>query len=371
MKIILDSNIIVADFWMDSPAFLILLESSKAGNIDLYFPKVVVDEVKNKFRQRIAHAQSTINGEIGKLNRLTRLSIGKSLSESVMKKFVKKYEKHFDQVIKDNNITILPYPDTSHEYLARKARLKLKPFNENEKGYRDNLIWETIKKQLSAYDEELPATPEVIFITANYTDFGESEQLHNDLFTELEEEGFHPDGVFIYTSLKEYNEKVVKLSLAMAVSFQNKIKGEKWEELGLKEYIDAHLYEEYNGSEIYHYHGLAPYANAVPMVSGFNDDYKIGQVSVRKLNPKEYIVDIKIDLETELDYYIDKHDYYGSDELLDVSVIEEDWNDHVVAVSRTVDVPVEITVVVDSKLECISIEIDKINGEYNSVSEFW
>jgi predicted nucleic acid-binding protein len=59
MKVVLDSNIIIADFWMQSPNFQVLLESSKKGNIDLMIPELVMDEVLNKFNQRIEKSKKT------------------------------------------------------------------------------------------------------------------------------------------------------------------------------------------------------------------------------------------------------------------------------------------------------------------------
>ncbi|HWY36561.1 MAG TPA: PIN domain-containing protein, partial [Nitrosopumilaceae archaeon] len=53
MKVVLDSNIIIADFWMRSTGFKILFEKAKKGEIELYIPQVVIDEVTNKFCQQV------------------------------------------------------------------------------------------------------------------------------------------------------------------------------------------------------------------------------------------------------------------------------------------------------------------------------
>jgi len=364
MKVVLDSNIIVADFWMDSPGFKILLENAKTDNVELIIPKVVVDEVKNKFRQRINKSQSDINAEAAKLDKITRSAFGITVSKDLLEKSLKKYERYLKKTFRENNITVAPYPAVPHEYLAQKAMLKLKPFNENEKGYRDSLIWETIKTFLSKVDTEVAVFPELIFITNNATDFASAGKLHTNLLEELEEEEFSSHAVGLYTSLTEFNDKVAKLNLDMANAFEDQLRENKLDAFGFKELIEHHLITHFIGSDLHHYHGLAPYANGAPTVSGFEEDYKIEHLSVRKLNAREYVVDLTFQLTTELDYYIDKSDYYGAEDL-NVFVIDADWNDHVVAVSTSVNIPIQMTLVVNKKLDCTSVEINKINDKYD------
>ncbi|NJN33524.1 MAG: DUF4935 domain-containing protein [Saprospiraceae bacterium] len=197
MKIVLDSNIIIADFWMQSPAFVILFESSKKDKIELFIPQVVVDEVLNKYNQSIESSRSDINSKLKKFKNLTRSTISFPIIENLIKEFNIKYRSHLDEIIKNHRISIIDYPNTNHEFLARKAMLSLKPFNINEKGYRDCLIWENIKSLVSPNDVKIPATPEVIFITNNHRDFTtdkdkDKDKLHDNLVFELTQRKFKP-----------------------------------------------------------------------------------------------------------------------------------------------------------------------------------
>lgn len=364
MKVVLDSNIIVADFWMQSPNFKILFENSKKGEIELFIPQVVIDEILNKFDQRIQKLKSDINGEIAKFEKLSDSPIGFSITEDSIKKSNIKYKKHLDKIIKINGITIIEYPKTSHEFLARKAMLSFKPFNTNEKGYRDCLIWENIKSLVSQEDVEIPATPEVVFITNNFKDFtAEGDKLHDNLISELENENLISDSVIIYPSLKEFNDKVTKLFFSQASIFEGKLKNNEFWDFELKSIIDDYLFKHFIGSDINNYHSIAPYANDNPIVSTISEDFKIDSISVRKLNSKEYIVDVHFKVETDIDYYIDKSDYWSADDI-DASLVDSDWNNHVVMVSRLVDLPVEMTLLINSNLECTSIEISKIDDNY-------
>lgn len=364
MKVVLDSNIIISDFWMQSPNFKILIESSKKGDIELYIPQVVLDEVINKFSQRIEKSKSDINNELTKFEKIANTTTGFSVSAKLINTARTNYTKHLEKLIKVNKINIIDYPETSHKFLAKKAMLYLKPFNSNEKGYRDSLIWENIKSLVSPEDTEILATPEVIFITNNHKDFtSEDNNLHEDLIKELQGENLTDNSIVIYSSLNEYNDQVAKLFFKQANIFEGKLRNNEFWDFKLKLLLDDYLFKHFVGSSISNYYSLAPYANDNPTVSTISEDFSIDNISVRKLNSKEYIVDVRFKVESEIDYFIDKSDYWSSDEL-DVSLVDGDWNDHVVLVSRLVDIPIEMSLIINSNLECTSIEINKVDDDY-------
>lgn len=364
MKVVLDANIIIADFWMRSPGFKVLFENAKQRNIELAIPQVVLDEVLNKFEQRLEKSKSDINSENTRFEKLADIKTGIAMPDKLVAKAKVKYHRYIKKVISNNEITILPYPTTSHSYLAKKAMLGKKPFNSNEKGYRDNLIWENIKSLITPNDQEIVATPELIFISNNHTDFAaNNHQLHADLERELIDENLRSDSVEIHSALAEFNEKVAKMFLAQANQITKRLQINDFDYFDLKATIDKFLFKDFLYSSLYNYYSFASYANDNPTVSSFDDDYTINSISARKLNSREFLVDVTIQLETEIDYFIDKSDYLMNDELK-FHVIDAEWNDHVVAVSDTVTLGLEISLIINSKIECTSIEIVKINGAY-------
>ncbi|NJN33525.1 MAG: hypothetical protein HC817_03990 [Saprospiraceae bacterium] len=131
----------------------------------------------------------------------------------------------------------------------------------------------------------------------------------------------------------------------------------------LKSIVDNYLFEHFMGSDINNYHSIAPYANNNPTVSTINDDYEIDSIKVQVLNSSKYIVELQFMVETEIDYFIDRSDYLSADDI-DVHLVDSDWNDHVVMVSIMVDLPIEMTLIINSNLECTSIEISKIDNDY-------
>jgi predicted nucleic acid-binding protein len=144
MKVVLDSNILIADFNLQTPNFMVLFESSRNKRIDLFIPQVVLDEVINKYEQQISKMYSEISTQIRKYNKVTLNSFENPILPNSIYTAVSEYSEKIKNIFEENAITVLPYPDVDHAVLARKAMLSKKPFNSNEKGYRDNLIWENI-----------------------------------------------------------------------------------------------------------------------------------------------------------------------------------------------------------------------------------
>lgn len=362
MKVLLDTNIIVSDFNFKKPAAIILLEHAKIGKLDVYIPEVVVDEVVNKFRQRIEHAEKVILSELGKISSLNDEPLEELLIKESVTVSVAKYQHRLRAMFDEHKIVILPYPNTSHRFLAKKAMLKKKPFNTNEKGYRDNLIWENIKSLISNLDEGIVANPEFIFVTDNHTDFMSGDGLHNDLIVELEDQGLQTERVAVYRSLHDFSDRVMKMYLTQENILKDRLCDIKFGDSALRRSLIKYLYEEYLGQDLGDFEFAAPgdyNENGDREITGFNEDFEVLDLEVKKLSVNEFVVDLRISIETELELFVDKSDHYSSSEG-GYSVIDYDWNNHVMLVSESQTVPFAITLIVNSKLECQSIEMNII-----------
>lgn len=363
MKVVIDSNIIISDFWMESIPSKMLLENSKSGQIDLYIPKVVLDEVCNKFNERIRAHSSNISKEVRSFEKLSKQTTSIFITKEAEDKIFEDYKTYLNKIITENSIKILKYPNTSHEYLAKKAMLKKKPFNENEKGYRDNLIWENIKSLISSEDIEIPATPELIFITKNYKDFTENNNIHGDLIEDLENQSLNSESVEIIETLSEFKDKFLNYYFTHSEAFKNKlIKNEFWD-FNITPAVLEFLKEKFEGSYIDNYYSFAPLSNDDPTVNYINEEFEISKLDVKKINSQEYLVDLTINIDVDIEYYVDKSDYWSTNETT-FSIIDLDWNDHVIAVSDTVNIAFEVSLLIDNELNIETIELLKINDEY-------
>jgi predicted nucleic acid-binding protein len=365
MKVVLDTNIIIPDIYMALPNFAVILASAKEGDIELHIPEIVLDEVLNKFRQRVEKSQKGISGEMAKFSKLVRAEYESPITSELVNEVCQEHETHLRKVIADNKIVITPYPNTPHKFLAQKAMLAKKPFNINEKGYRDNLIWENIKSFISGEDTEIASSPEVIFVTANHKDFmADENELHHDLIIELESQDLKTETVVMYTELKDFNDKVTKLFFEQASTLEGKLKNDEFWDFKLKETIDAYLFKEVAGHGLGNYREYVPAANDRPIVESIDDTYIIDNISVKKLSADQYLVDVAFDLDMEVGFYVDKSEYYRS-ESEDYYVIDFDWNDHVIHASQSIKIAMSISLVINSNLGCKSIQINNLGDSYS------
>lgn len=361
MKVVLDTNIIVADYNLKKPTAKILLEQAKNGMLDVYIPEIVMDEVFNKFRQRFEQAQKDIITEIGKIAQLNDEELESPVSKEFIENSIKRYQKRLEKLLLDHKVTIVPYPEIAHKVLARKPILKIKPFNANEKGYRDNLIWENVKSLVSTIDAEITSNPELVFITDNHTDFMSGDGLHNDLIAELGEQDLQTKTIALYRSLQEFGDRVMKLHLAQESLVRDRLSINESSDSKLKAMLTEYLYKEYVGHDLSDFEFIAAgdYADDEREVNDFREDFEIHNLEVKKLNADEFVIDLRIDVETDLEFFIDKSEHCSSDDVY-YRVIDYDWNDHVMLVGQTENIPLAVTLIVNSKLECQSIEVNKI-----------
>lgn len=364
MKVVLDTNAIFGDFNFKKPSSMILLGELKKGHIELYVPEVVLEEIVNKFRQRLEKAQKDIDSELETITDFTTTTLSNPLGTDFVDQSVDAYRQRLDKLFTKYGVTMMPIPETDHRFLVKKAMLKKKPFNTNEKGYRDNLIWENIKSLISPADVEIASSPELVFITDNHTDFMSGAQLHEDLVAELEDQELQSETIKVYRNIKEFTDGRLALYEVQADIFKDRLDKKEFWDFELKSIIEAFLDKEYVGHKVGDFEFTAPgdYIDDEREVTAYDENFELQNLTVKKLSADEFVVAVRIDLETELEIFIDKSDFYNFRDY-DYSVIEPDWNRHVMLVGQTDTVPLDVTLIINSKLECQSIEMNKIEED--------
>jgi hypothetical protein len=164
----------------------------------LSIPEIVIDEVINKYREDMYQ----LNNDIQKLNKdYRRLSnVDSNLISIDIKKAIDEYRQFLDAFIYDNDIKLLPYPKVSHKDIVQRELLRKKPFKINGTGYRDCLIWETIKENFKVPQES------IVFISKNKSDFGEEPTFFEELKSELTN-AFRFE---LFNSIQSFNDKYIK-----------------------------------------------------------------------------------------------------------------------------------------------------------------
>lgn len=177
VSVVLDTNVFVADFQMAGTAFSMLLTHSSRVGHKTYVPEVVFDEVVNKFREQVSKSRENIEKELRFIQRISGAGLRTPLGIRKQNEILGEYETDLYHMLIATDVSIWPYPDASHKNLVGRALNRMRPFSENGKGYRDSLVWESVKEIAMESDDQ-----PVILVTGNTTHFcDESELLHPDL----------------------------------------------------------------------------------------------------------------------------------------------------------------------------------------------
>jgi predicted nucleic acid-binding protein len=181
-RIILDTSVLVPDYRLRSLTLRAVLRAAGDLGDDLLIPRLVLDELINKFREDLeaaSHAFARTRGRLfGLLDR-------KRTSHRVnVERHVAAYSTWLNSELNSKKVKILDYPTCDHRDVVARALHRRRPFSaDGQRGYRDALIWETILRSLR-FDWK-----ETFFVSTNTRDFADpqdSGRLHPDLLQELE-----------------------------------------------------------------------------------------------------------------------------------------------------------------------------------------
>jgi hypothetical protein len=145
MFVILDANVLIADFRMIGNAFRILLADGGEAGIRIGLPEVVVREATHKLRRELedrAPRAAKLTDELRKL--LVDAEICFDV-EAV----VSSYETKLRELASSSpGWELLPMPEVEHGDVLRRLHNSQAPARGDGRGYQDILIWETLKAQL-------------------------------------------------------------------------------------------------------------------------------------------------------------------------------------------------------------------------------
>ena len=121
MLIFLDTNIFCTDFQMTSTSFELLKNFITKGGNWLCVPEIIIDEVKNKYREQITELYQKANSGIRELNKHISTDVS-LISEEQITTEIENYNKLWDiWPFEYGNGLPETYPNISHKEVVQRA----------------------------------------------------------------------------------------------------------------------------------------------------------------------------------------------------------------------------------------------------------
>jgi hypothetical protein len=144
-----------ADFRLEGNDFRIFIEESARRGMEVYIPAIVIDEVVNQYGEQIRELCSKFSKLAPAWKRVRGDDLPSPIAEDQIGREQEAYRTFLLTKLKSFGVTILPYPNTSHERLVTRALQRRKPFRNDGAGYRDTLVWESVLPLLKGTDSML------------------------------------------------------------------------------------------------------------------------------------------------------------------------------------------------------------------------
>ncbi len=364
MLIFLDSSIFCSDFHLTSTNFELLKSYINKGGSWLCLSEIVIDEVKNKYKEKITAQLQKVNSEICELNKSTLTDIP-LVAEELIKKEFDDYEKFWDMLPYEyGNSSSEEYPKNPHKEIVQRALERKKPFKEDGKdGYRDYLIWLTFLDVVSHYTME-----NACFVTLNTRDFSDSikkNELHPQLKKDIEEKGICLSNILYFASLKDFIEQQVKPGLQVITEHEKLIKDLKADLSGFMEPYNKALTKELQGLDLTGYDVFVMDEGKNPSIDNIDEVSETDIEDISEVSESELLLTIRSQALCNIGFYILKSDYLVMKDTSQFSVVDSDWNKHYIWAEAPMELAISLEVVYDKNKKHIkSMDIEGLEDAF-------
>lgn len=183
MYVVLDSNIIIANYKMDGRHFKDLFNYLKSTGSRLIVPDIVFLEVlashQREYRKAITSLKRLKEQQLDRLGSMIFLDAQKITSDAELD--ISNYGDYLNEVLEMNGLQRLKIETPPLHDMINRVVWRWKPFKESGAGLGDLLVWYTVKHCVVELGE-------TAFISGNYKDFGDPGRpgkLHPKLADEL------------------------------------------------------------------------------------------------------------------------------------------------------------------------------------------
>jgi len=346
MKVVLDANILISDYMINSPTFISFLGGLDRAGYELCIPIIVFDEVINKYGEQIGKLLKQMR-RLG----VKKLEIGDGFEANSTDEAKKIYKSFLKWKLQISCAQFIDIPNVSHSELINRALARRKPFRRTDTGgYRDALIWETILQLLKSKED-------VAFLTNNPNDFSDEknkEILHKHLIKDVEEIGDEGGKIHYYQDLEAFVNQQIKPVLENLDKIREQIEADSFEEFTISEVLSNQIpdlagWRELDSAEI----GF-PVDFESPSLTYIEEVHSIGAIDVRRVIDDEILVSLETDADCSFNFFIMKSDYYGYWYEQNINTWDTDWNKWSVLASSTIRVDLEVRFIFNEKEKSIT-----------------
>ena len=351
LNVIIDSNIIISNFSLKYAAFSKFCKYFPERQISVYITKVSLEEIFKNYKKNYKEALGNFNKVSKELNKFD-LGTKHSITRDIDKE-VQKYQEYLYQLLRENNIKVMPYPRVSHEEIIKYSVTGKKPFKEKDTGYKDFLIWHSALSLLKESKQNM------VVITKD-SDFIDGKTVCQDFKDFLHMRGINCQRLEVMSSINEFNRRYIN-EIIEKVDIKRYL--EKHE--NTKEFIEKFKDEFENtleGSPLEAYSVNIPleYENTYITYASYTDFIGIDDVEI--YDDQHIFVSIIIRLDCEFEFFIYKSEYCAmSEEDHAFKVIDSDWNKHYVSALENGNFEIEYSIIINKDLTHIKqIDINDI-----------
>lgn len=355
MNVALDTNILCQDFNLDGTQFRVFLSGLDLVPAKLFVPQVVIDETVTKFAEALteqarAHERCShdVNRLLPKSKRVPRLELDINAErESYRVRLLKALETH--------GAKIVPYPKTPHEEVVARELQRKRPFRKDGGGYRDFLIWESVRHLI------LEGPERAAFITNNTRDFGEGPEPHPELARDV----LNPSQFKIIRSLTAFNDEFIVPRLKTIDDAKKKLQEANLNGFDLRQWLRSGLVDLLRNYEVEDTLAGVEHHMARTWVKEVSRYSNIVVEEARALENGRTFVKVLVDLEAEYSIDVDWEDYVRYSEVRDLVGSTEPFSFCSWAQSAELRVRVSLILTSGGKVE--DQELMEINGPYGRV----
>lgn len=186
--VVVDTNAMYDDVMQTRAQWMRLLSLSARGRIRLCIPTVALRETSRHWEERVTRAQADASSAHGKLVKSRRAYSYLGLKDLAEPPELPEVTISLEEFYNDRagrlsslGAEILPLPKVSTSEILERDLGRRKPFADKGKGFRDAVLWHSVKELLEA----LPQSSTLYFISNDLDDFWLEDSLHPDLAGEI------------------------------------------------------------------------------------------------------------------------------------------------------------------------------------------